>query len=474
MNTQTLARSHDGSARPWLVEIQATMSLSLPLILTNVAQTLINATDIVLIGWLGSHMLAAGALGTNLYFAMLIFGIGMISAVSPMIARELGQRRHAVREVRRTVRQGFWLAVAICLPFWLVLWHTEAILLAIGQEPELARLAGIYMRGLQWAMLPFLWYLVLRSFVAALEQPFWSFVIGMAGVAVNAFAVWVLTFGKFGLPPLGIVGAGIGSTLSSIAMFLGMAVVCIVHPRFRRYRIFGRVWRADWPRFRALFALGLPIGIAVGLEVTVFNMAVFFMGLIGASSVAAHAIAIQFAALCFMVPLGFSQAATIRVGRAFGAGDRDGIRRAGWTPLVLGIAFMSCTALIIYSIPETLVGIFLDRTDPNNAEVMGLAVSFLGIAALFQVFDGAQVIASGMLRGLHDTRVPMLYAALGFWGVGLCTGLLLGFGFKLEGLGIWIGLASGLAAVSILMMVRWIRRAGLGLEDGSGPLTARA
>ncbi|MCX5514569.1 MATE family efflux transporter [Kaistia algarum] len=464
MSLQSTISARGPAYRPWLEEARATINLSLPLILTNVAQTLINATDVILIGWLGSRMLAAGALGTNLYFAFLIFGIGFVSAVSPMVARELGERRHSVRDVRRTVRQGLWASVAICVPFWLLLWHTEAVLVAIGQEPELAAIAGTYMRGLQWAMLPFLWYLVLRAFIAALERPFWSLVVGIAGVLINAIVVWGLVFGKLGLPALGIVGAGIGSTISALAMFAGMAIVCMVHPKFRRYHVFGRFWRADWPRLLALFRLGLPIGIAVAFEVTVFNLAVFLMGLIGAADVAAHAIAIQICALCFMVPLGFSQAATIRVGRAYGAGDREAIRLAGWTPYVLGIAFMSCTAITIFLAPGFLIGIFVDRSDPGNAEVVALAVSFLGIAALFQVFDGAQVIGGGMLRGLHDTRVPMLYAALGFWGIGVATSVVLGFGFKLGGIGIWIGLACGLASVSMLLLQRWLRRGTLRLE----------
>lgn len=467
MTARTATIERNSLLRPWIDEARATITLALPLILTNLAQTVINATDIVFIGWLGSRELAAGALGTNLYFAMLIFGIGMISAVSPMIARKLGERRHSVRAVRDIVRQGFWLALVISLAFWVPLWHTEALLLAIGQEPDLAREAGHYMRGLQWAMLPFLCYLVLRSFVVALEQPFWSLVIGLIGLVVNAVAVWSLVFGRLGLPAFGILGAGIGSTISALVMFAGMAVVCLAHPRFRRYRVFGYFWRFDGREFMSLARLGLPIGIAVALEVTVFNAAVFVMGLIGADAVAAHAIAIQFAALCFMVPLGFSQAATVRVGYAFGAGDRDGIRRAGWTPFALGIAFMCCTAVLIFAVPEALAGIFLDRSDPRNAGVLALAVAFLGIAGLFQVFDGAQVIAAGMLRGLHDARVPMIYAAIGYWGVGLGVGLSLAFWAGFGGLGIWIGLASGLAATSFMLVVRWIRRERLGLEGAA-------
>ncbi|BCP54262.1 MATE family efflux transporter [Kaistia sp. 32K] len=455
--------------RPWLTEIRATILLSVPLILTNLAQTVITATDVVILGWVGADHLAAVALATNLYFAFLIFGIGLVSAVAPIVARERGRNRHSVREVRRTVRQGLWAAVAISIPFWIVLWHTEELLLWLGQEPELARLAAANMRGLQWAMLPFLWYNVLRSFIAALERPFLSLVVGLFGVVFNALIVWALVFGHFGLPALDMFGAGIGSTLSASMMFLGMALVCTLDRQFRRYHVFGRFWRADWVRFRALWRLGLPMAVAIALEVTVFNAAVFLMGLISASAVAAHAIAIQIASLCFMVPLGFAQAVTVRVGIAYGAGDAAAIRRAGWTPFILGVGFMGCTALMMFAMPTTLIGVFLDATDPRNAEVIALAVSFLGIAALFQVFDGAQAIAGGMLRGLHDTRVPMIYAAIGFWGVGLSLSVLLGFWAKMGGIGIWIGLATGLAAVSVMLLARWLRRERLGLMRGGEP-----
>jgi MATE family multidrug resistance protein len=366
MTAQAFVPAGGDRSRPWLAEARATLLLSLPLILTNLAQTVITATDVVILGWAGADYLAAGALSTNLYFALLIFGIGLVSAVSPMVARERGRNRHAVREVRRTVRQGFWASVVLTVPFWVVLWHTETVLLWFGQDAHLASLAAENMRGLQWAILPFLWYLVLRSFIAALERPFWSLVVGIAGVVFNALIVWALVFGHFGLPALGMFGAGIGSTLSAWLMFLGMVLVCLLDRQFRRYHVFGRFWRPDWARFRALWRLGLPMAVAVGLEVTVFNAAVFLMGLIGPSAVAAHAIAIQVASLCFMVPLGFSQAVTVRVGIAYGAGDPDAIRRAGWTPFVLGVGFMACTALLMLAVPQALIGVFLERSDPKN------------------------------------------------------------------------------------------------------------
>jgi multidrug resistance protein, MATE family len=452
-------------SRLWREEIRATAGLAWPLILTNLSQSLIQSTDVLLLGWAGPRVLAAATLGINLYYACFIFGIGLVYAASPMVAKELGARRHSVRDVRRTVRQTLWSALALVLPIWAVLWNARSILLAMGQDPALAAGAESFVRALMWGMLPALWYLVLRSFVAALEKPAWSLVVGISAVALNAFLNYSLIFGRFGFPELGLRGAGIGSTCANSFMFLAMAAVVTLHPRFRRYRLFGRFWVADWQRFRAVWRLGLPIAVTLALEVTIFNAAVFLMGLIGPASLAAHAVALQIAAFTFMVPLGLSQAVTVRVGLAFGRRDRDGIARAGWTALALGVSFMAAMALVMLTIPYRLVGLFLNPAEPANGPVIALAVSFLFLAALFQVFDGAQSVAAGMLRGLHDTKVPMAFAAFSYWVVGLLTAIGLGFGLGWKGVGIWTGLATGLAVVAALMLQRWLRRERLGLTD---------
>jgi MATE family multidrug resistance protein len=212
--------------------------------------------------------------------------------------------------------------------------------------------------------------------------------------------------------------------------------------------------------------LGWPIGVTLALEMGVFALAAYFMGWIGAPAVAAHAVALQLAALTFMVPLGLGQAATVRVGLALGRGDRSGVARAGWTAWVMGVGFMGAMAIGMWSIPRPLVTLFLDDV-PENALVIGLAVSFVRVAAAFQLVDGAQVIGAGMLRGLHDTRWPLIFALVGYWGVGLGIGSWLAFAADWKGVGIWIGLASGLAVVAVMMLGRWVMRDRLGL---TGPL----
>ncbi|TBR29975.1 MAG: MATE family efflux transporter, partial [Reyranella sp.] len=291
------AQTGTANRMTWAEEARATLVLAWPLILTNLAQTLMTATDVVMMGWLGPDALAAGALGSNLYFATMIFGLGLTTATAPMIARELGRKGHSVRDVRRTVRQGMWMAAGVTAPIWIVLWQSEAILLAIGQEPALARAAAGYVRALQWSLLPFFLFLVLRSFVSALERPLWALAAGIAGVVANAAVAWVLIFGHLGLPKLGLVGAGVATTLADTLMFALLAAVILTDRRFRRYHLFGRFWRADWPRFRELWHLGLPIGATLVFEVAVFNGATFLMGLIGAAALAAHSIAMQIASL---------------------------------------------------------------------------------------------------------------------------------------------------------------------------------
>lgn len=440
------------------------LALAWPMMLTNLAQAAMTATDVMIIGRLGAEALAAGALGSNLYFAPLISGLGLAYATSPMMATELGRKRHSVRDLRRTVRQCIWLSILVSIPIWILLWHAESVLLLMGQQPALAEQAGLYMRGLQWAVLPFYGYIVLRSFISALERPRWALIIMILAVALNAILNWLLVFGKLGFPALGIFGSGLATSLASWFMFLGMAAVVVVHPKFRRYRLFGRFWRADWPRFWALLRLGAPISGILVFEVSVFNAAAFLMGLIGSAQLAAHAIALQISSVTFMIPLGLAQAATVRVGLAHGARDPDGVDRAGWTAFVLGVGFMALMALLMISVPKLLISAFIDMGDPANQAVVGYAITFLAFAALFQVADGAQVVAAGMLRGLHDTTVPMVYAAIGYWGIGLTLGVVLAFYLGVGGNGIWIGLCAGLAAVAILLLYRWMQRARLGLS----------
>ena len=447
---------------PWLQELLSLIALSGPLVLTNLAQIAMGTTDVMMMGTLGPATLAAGALGTNLYVIAMVFGMGLLNAVAPMIARDLGAGSTGPRHIGNIVRQGFVSAAILAIPSWLILWWTEPLLIAMGQAPALATDAGAYMHTLQWSLLPVWCYLVLRSFVTALERPAWALIIGIAAIAINAAANWCLMLGHCGCRPLGIAGSGLATLLSSLLMFAALAIVVATNRPFRRYHIFASL-RPDGTVLRALWRLGLPMAATVSFEITMFNAAVFLMGLISAAALAAYAIAIQLASLTFMVPLGLGQAVTVRVGRAYGAQDHAAVSRAGWTALALAVAFMAAMSLTMTLVPRLLISAFLDTADPANAAVIHLATSFLLFAALFQIADGAQAVGSGMLRGLHDARTPMLFALTGYWGIGLPLGVVLAFPLGLNGVGIWIGLSTGLVVVAALMILRWTRRATLGL-----------
>jgi len=459
------------TSTPWRSEIGATMALAWPLILANLTMQMIQATDVILMGWIGPRQLAASALGLNLTFAFALLGMGMITAAAPMMATALGKRSTAVRDVRRSFRQALWLAAILSLMFWPILWNAEPLIRALGQEPALARDAGIFLRGYMWTMFPFLLFQAMRHFLSALERPRWILGISAVGIVANALVGWGLIFGHFGLPAWGMFGGGLASSIVWGLLAAGLAMVIAFDRQFRRFHLFGRWWRPDWPRFRTLILLGLPIGLTMAFEGAVFGAAAYLMGLIDADSIAAHAIALQIAALTFMVPLGVGQAATIRVGLALGRNDRAGIGRAGWTAFVIGVGFMGLMAVAMWLAPRPMITLFLDDV-PANARVIGLAVSFLAVAAIFQIVDGAQVVGAGMLRGLHDTRVPMMFAFVGYWGVGIGVGVWLAFDRGWAGVGIWTGLAAGLAFVAVLMLDRWRRREGLGLVGKPAPARA--
>ena len=458
--TATAERAPDS----WGAEFRATLALAWPLVLANLAQTAIFATDVLFIGWLGAEELAASALATNLISVLMFTGVGLLTAVAPLIASEIGARKHSVREVRRSVRMGLWVSIIYSLVGWVILWNAGWILVnLLGQDPVLATKSDAYMHWVLWSLMPALAIVVLRTFVSALNRPQWALIITLIGVFLNAGLNWLLIFGNAGFPKMGLAGAGVASTVTNVIMFAVLAGVVLMQKKFRRYHIFGNFHRWDGQRAKDIIRLGTPIAFTLAFEVTVFSAAVFLMGLISTASIAAHAVALQLAAVTFMVPLGISQATTIRVGMAYGAKDHEWITRAGWASFVLAMCFMTVAAGIMWIFPKELIGFFIDVTKPENAHVFALAVSFLGVAAIFQLADGAQVVGAAMLRGLHDTRVPMIYAGIGYWLVGLGSGAALAFWAGWEGVGVWTGLALGLTAVAILMLWRWSRRARLGL-----------
>ena len=451
----------------WRGESRALVALAGPLVGANVLQMAIYAIDVMFVARLGTVEFAASTLGVFLFSIIFWALMGLTTACAPIIAAELGARAHAVREVRRSFRMALWLSVIACVPFMLLLAFGETILLAAGQNPQVAARSGAFLDILLWALLPNVAAVVMRATAAALGRPNWAMIITAAALAVGLAGNWLLVFGNGGFPALGLEGSAIASLVTALFMCGAYGVVLITDPRLRRFRLFGRWWRSEWSRLAQITRLGVPIALSFTMEGALFGGAAILMGLISVEAVAAHAVALNIAALAFQVPLGVAQAVTIRVGMAYGAVDHGWIRRAGWTGIVVGTGFMVTTAVLIWATPLQLINIYIDTADPANAAVVPLAVQFLFLAAVFQLADGAQVVAAGALRGLQDTRTPMIIAGISYWIFGFGTAILLGFQHGWGGVGIWVGLLVGLIVASALLLWRWSMRGGLGVAAHS-------
>ena len=449
-----------GRHHAWLREARELARLAVPMAATQLAQMVILATDTIMLGHFSNRALAAAALGNTIYFMCWLLGSGLPMAVSPVIAHVqgahiAGTKQRDQREVRIAVRMGLWSVALISLPLLCVLIFTRSILGALGQEPMLASDAAIFMSGLAWG-LPFaMAFQVLRSFSTALSRAVPPLVVMGVAVLWNAGFDYALIFGHFGFPKLGLYGAGLASASSNIFSFVAMLAVCLAVPALKRYRILHRLWQWHRQSFAELFRLGLPIGITMVFEVALFNGAALAMGVIGLSSLAAHQIAITIPSLTFMIPLGIGLAATVRVGMAAGAGDHIAARRAGFTAIGMAAIFMCCAALVLLLWPREIASLWLPDI-PENAEVLTLAVSFLAVAAAFQLVDGIQVTASMSLRGLKDARGPMWLAGASYWLAGAPMCLILAFPLGLKGFGIWLGLAFGLLVAALTLTTRFV------------------
>jgi len=448
---------------PWRAEIGATLRLAGPLALANLLQMAVYASDVIFVARLGEDSLAASSLGASLFMLITWGFTSLTGAVAPLIAAELGRKTHSVREVRRTMRMALWLA-AVCAAVGVVLCQFgEALMLATGQQPHIAAMAQQFLTVLSFALLPMIASNVLRVFVSAMGRPTFATAITALAIVVNVIGNLALVFGMFGAPALGLVGSALSSCITAVVTLIAYVVAIQADRRMRRTFIWGRWWRPEWRRLKVLLALGIPIALTVVAEGGLFGGAAFLMGRIDPVQLAGHAIALQVAAAFFQIPYGIGQAATIRVGFHYGAGDRAAMGRAGWAALGTGLATQVIAAAAILLAPRLILSAYIDVSAPANASLMAHAVQFLLVAAAFQLFDGIQTIAAGALRGLQDTRMPMVIALSGYWLCGFVIAAWLGLTTPLEGVGVWLGLMAGLVVVSALLLRRWMRRGALGL-----------
>ncbi|WP_244497142.1 MATE family efflux transporter [Aureimonas sp. D3] len=439
---------------PWRGHLKATFALGLPLVGAQLAQISINVTNTVMIGQLGAAQLAAAVLATQTFYVFWMFGSGFAYAVMPVAAAAHGNGD--VRGVRRSVRMGLWVVILYSLLVMVPLWFTETILVHLGQEPAIAAEAGDYVRVLQWSMAPYLATFVLRSYLSALERPNVVLGITLLGAGLNALFNYILVFGHFGAPALGLTGSGIASVGTSIATFLLLLAYTSRAQGLEVFDIWRRFHAPDWPAFREVLRLGWPIGATILAEVGLFTAASVMMGWIGTLELAAHGIALQLASISFMIPLGLASAATVRVGTAFGRHDAANLERAARISLIVA-GVISCTAAMVFWVaPGLLIGLYLDMRQPNAQAVLQAAIPLLAVAAAFQIVDSLQVTASGILRGMKDTRIPMFIAVASYWLVGMPVAYGLAFVAGWKGVGVWWGLAGGLLVAAILMSARFV------------------
>lgn len=433
--------------------MRAILVLGLPLIGSNVAQFAISLIDTIMLGWYDVQALAAQVMGSMMFFVLFIMGSGFAWAVMPLVAEAEAAGNQT--QVRRYTRMAMWISLlfgAVVMP--LMIW-SDTVLQALGQTPQISSMAQDYLVLAGWGIFPALIVMVLKSYLAALERTRVVLWVTLGAVGVNAVANYGLIFGNWGMPEMGIEGAAIASLLVHAASMVMLAIYAAVVTA--EHQLFVRFWRPDWEAFGQMFRLGWPIGLTNLAEVGLFAAASMMMGWLGEIPLAAHGIALQIASITFMVHLGLSSVATVRAGRAVGRRDPQGLRRGAQAVIALSCLMALVSVVAFLAVPEVLLGAFLSPDDPQRVQVIALGVPLLAAAAVFQLADGAQVLALGLLRGVQDTRVPMVIAGVSYWVIGVPISYGLGFMLDWQGPGVWIGLTAGLFVAAGLLMVRFWR-----------------
>lgn len=449
------AASHD-SPQPMTQHLRATLFLGLPLIGSHVAQFALHVVDTIMLGWYGVLPLAAGVLSASSFFVVFVLGSGFAKAVMPMVASARAQGDE--RQVRRVTRMALWLSIAFGMVTYPLFWWADHVLLFLGQQPEVAALGRDFLHIAGFGMVPALLVMVLKSYMAALGRTQVVLWVTLIAVPVNVAMGWAFIFGNWGAPELGVQGAALSTLvvqLLSLAILLAYAAWL---PDLRRYQLFIRFWRPDWQALRAVFRLGWPMGFTGLAEVGMFQASALMMGWMGTLQLAAHGIAMEITAMSFMVHVGLSNAVTVRTGYFHGTNNWVELRRAALAGITLSLAFALLTVAVYLGFGTQLISIFIDPAEPMRPDIIRIGVVLLACAALFQFADASQAIALGMLGGVQDTRVPMVYASISYWGIGIPASYLMAFPMGLGPVGLWLGLSLGLACAAISLMLRFWRR----------------
>lgn len=430
------------------------LGLGLPLVGSQLAQIAIQTTDVLMLGWYDVTALAATSLSGPVYFVILITIAGFAFAVMPMVASAAANNDD--RQVRRVTRMGLWLVISFGTVATIPLMFFEDFFLAIGQDKEISQLAGEYMAIMGFGLIPALLIFVLRSYLSALELTRVILIVTLATFVLNVALNYMLIFGNLGAPELGVRGAAIASVVGTLFGALWLCLYALL--RTPQYALFKNFHRADWEAIRQVFTLGWPIGVTLLSEVGLFAASSILMGWVGEIALAAHGIALQIASITFMVHLGLSQAITVKVGRAHGRSDMTTQRLSSQAAVILSAMAVVATIAMFLLMPKFLIGLFVDPVDPDRDAILATGALLLAVAALFQTVDAAQVMALGMLRGVQDTKTPMIIAAISYWVIGVPASYLLGFPMELGGVGVWLGLSVGLAAAGAALQHRYWTR----------------
>lgn len=426
-------------------------SLAVPVVLAELGWMTMGLVDTLMVGRLSPEAIGAVGVGSSIFMGIVVFAMGLLLGLDTLVSHAWGARR--IEECHRWLVHGTMLAIALSLPLMLVLFAIDSALEGWGIDPAVLALTRPYLRIVTWSVLPLLLYAAFRRYLQgmAIVRPVMIALVtaNLANVALN----WLLIFGHLGAPALGVDGAAWATVGSRVVMAGFLLAVIVYRERGERPGLFQTPLGIELSWIRRLLALGGPAAGQITLEVGVFAAATALAGRLAPASLAAHQIAINIAAFTFMVPLGVSSAGAVRVGHAVGRRDGDAAARAGWTALLFGVGFMAIAAAAFVLVPHLLIGAFT-----SDAGVLHVGVSLLMVAAIFQLFDGLQVAATGVLRGLGDTRSPMIWNLIGHWFVGLPLGYTLCFILGFGVIGLWWGLSTGLIICGVSLLYVWWRR----------------
>jgi len=434
-------------------EVQEFFKLAVPLASAQVAQSATGFADTVMMGRMGAETLAAGGLAAIVFLSIVTMSVGMVMGVSPLTAEAFGAGQKT--RIQQIARQGLWLALMVAIPMMILMGHLDTWMRYTGQTETTVTLANTYLDIMLWALFPVIGFAALRSTVSALSQAKPVMIIVVAGTVFNIVWNYILGFGQFGFPELGLAGLAIASVLSWWGMFIALALYFVLHPKLREYCIFQELHRIRPKILRELVWVGVPIGVFSGLETGFFMVIMFWVGTLGTEVLAAHQIVFQTILVVFMVPLGISFATTVRVGQWLGRRNRKGIQQAAWVSMGFSTVFMIGVSIVFLLFPKQVIGIYLDVQKPEHAAIVETALPLLVIAAIAQVLDGFQKAVYGALQGLQDTQTPMLLNLLGYWGIGLSVGYGLGFQLGMGSVGLWIGQSVAIAVVAVLFFWRF-------------------